>query len=101
MKVSPTSCARRFWWASTLAVAAVVGLWNGQVQSAELEEARAMYIMGRYQECIRACKQAIEERESSEEWRLLLTQSLTTVGRYADAFSVIRTNLERYPWSVR
>jgi tetratricopeptide (TPR) repeat protein len=101
MKVSPTSCARRFWWACTLAVTAVVGFWNGQLQSAELEEARALYIMGRYQECIRVCKQAIAERESSEEWRLLLTQSLTTVGRYADAFSVIRTNLERYPWSVR
>ena len=67
----------------------------------DLDTVRPLYIHGNYAECIRACQEAIAQKESSEEWRVLLAQSLLTVGRYPDAASVISTNLERYPWSVR
>ena len=82
-------------------VAGLCWLATPQGKSLELEEVRPHYTRGNYTECIRLCQQAIAERESSEEWRLLLAQSLLAVGRYTNAYSVIRTNLERYPWSVR
>src|SRR5258706_5169239 len=79
----------------------LVGFASLQVDAADLEAARPLLIQGHYAECIRACERAIAARESSEEWRLLLAQSLMAVGRYTNAYSVISTNLERYPWSIR
>jgi tetratricopeptide (TPR) repeat protein len=80
-------------WAVVLAVAGV--------QAADLDDARPLFVKGKYADCIRACQEAITERETSEEWRLLLARSLMVVGQYTNAYSVINTNLERYPWSVQ
>src|SRR5262245_42405039 len=78
-----------------------IGVWPRSARAAELEEARPLFIKGQYTECIRLCEEAIAEREPSEEWRLLLAKSLLAVGRYTNAYEVISTNLDRFPWSVR
>ena len=43
----------------------------------------------------------MDSQENSEEWRLLLIDSLMTVGQYSNALAVLTTNLERYPSSLR
>src|SRR5262245_9494551 len=58
------------------------------LHSADLEEVRKQFLSGQYSNCIRACEQAIADREYSEEWRLLLVQSLMATGRYTNALGV-------------
>ena len=72
-----------------------------RVLAADPEETRALLLKGDYDKGIRSAEAAIKDDESSEEWRLLLAQALMVRGRYTNAYSVISTNLERYPWSVR
>ena len=67
----------------------------------DLDETRALFVKGSYTECIKACDQAIEEDESSDDWRVLLARTLLEVGRYTNAYSVVTTNLDRFPWSVK
>src|SRR6266567_7263920 len=101
MKVSPPPDGKRLRLRWALGCVGLCVLATAQGKSVGLEEARPLFPKGNYAECIRVCDEAIAQRETSEEWRLLLAQSLLAVGRYTDASSVIRTNLERYPWSVR
>src|SRR5688572_5600533 len=67
----------------------------------ELDEVRPLFINGDYKKCIRLCNEAIADSENSEEWRLLLARSMMAIGQYTNAVSVVSTNIERYPWSVR
>ncbi len=101
MQVSspPFGKGLRLRWALGCAGLCVLAVAQGK--SAGLEQARSLFPKGNYAECIRVCQEAIAQRETAEEWRLLLAQSLLVVGRYSDAASLVRTNLERYPWSVR
>jgi tetratricopeptide (TPR) repeat protein len=69
--------------------------------SADLGEVRPLFIKGEYAKCIKACQEAIHEREPEEGWRLLLAESLMAVGRYSNALAVVQSNLTRYPWSVQ
>jgi len=66
----------------------------------ELESARKKFISGNYSNCIVECEQAIAEREYEEEWRTLLIRSLTTVGNYKQAGTVLSNALDRYSWSI-
>ena len=70
-------------------------------RAADVDEARQKFIQGHYKECMALCREAIKAQEFNEEWRLLLVQSLLTVGQYANAQSAIATNLELYPSSLR
>ena len=76
-------------------------LWQLPLRGADVDEARQEFIQGHYSNCIRLCQQAIGDQEYNEEWRLLLIQSMMTVGQYANALSVLTTNLERYSSSLR
>ncbi len=67
----------------------------------DLDETQALFIKGGYAECIKACGQAIADDESSDDWRVLLARSLLELGRYTNAYSVVTTNLERFPWSIK
>jgi tetratricopeptide (TPR) repeat protein len=69
--------------------------------AAEVEDARKQFISGQYQECIKTCQQAVDDQEYGEEWRLLLIQSLMTVGQYTNAQNVLTNNLNRYYSSLR
>jgi len=71
------------------------------LRAADIDDARQEFRHGNYSHCIRLCKKAIADQEYDEEWRLLLIQSMMTVGQYANALSVLATNLERYPSSLR
>ena len=74
---------------------------GSSVQAADLEETRQEFIQGHYSNCMHLCRQAIAAQENSEDWRLLLIDSMMTIGQYTNALSVLTTNLERYPSSLR
>src|SRR5438477_11526831 len=70
-------------------------------RGADLDAARQDFIQGHYSNCIHLCQQAIGEQEYNEEWRLLLIESMMTLGQYTNALSVLATNLDRYSSSLR
>jgi tetratricopeptide (TPR) repeat protein len=76
-------------------------LFPQPVPAAEVEDARKQFISGHYLECIKTCQQAVDDQEYGEEWRLLLIQSLMTVGQYTNAQNVLTNNLNRYYSSLR
>ena len=92
---------RARWFARVLAAAAILCGTAPPASSADLDDVRPLFIKGDYAKCIKACQEAIAEREPEEEWRLLLAQSLMAVGRYTNAHAVVQTNLSRFPWSVQ
>jgi tetratricopeptide (TPR) repeat protein len=92
---------RALWFAWVVAAAAILFGTAPPGRSADLADVRPLFIQGEYSKCIKACQEAIAEREPEEEWRLLLAQSLMAVGRYTNAHSVVQTNLTRFPWSVQ
>jgi tetratricopeptide (TPR) repeat protein len=67
----------------------------------DLDETRTLFLKGDYKACIKACDQAIADDESSDDWRVLLARSFLATGRYTNAYSVVTTNLDRFPWSVK
>ena len=75
--------------------------FSASVRAAEPEDARALLLKGDYDQCIQLTVAAIKDDENAEDWRLLLAQAFMARGRYTNAYSVISTNLERYPWSAR
>jgi tetratricopeptide (TPR) repeat protein len=77
-------------------------LLGGSAASAmEIEEGRSLFLSGRYQECVTAAEAEYKERSYSEQWRLLLVDGLWTVGRYAEARSIITNALAQESSSVR
>ena len=65
-----------------------LGLWLLAVpagRAMEIEEGRALFLSGRYPECVAAAHAEYKERSYSEQWRPLLVDALWTVGRYAEA----------------
>jgi tetratricopeptide (TPR) repeat protein len=80
---------------------AMLGLAAQPGSSAEPDEVRPLFIKGEYAKCIKACREALADREPEEGWRLLLAESLMAVGQYTNALAVVQTNLSRYPWSVQ
>lgn len=64
-------------------------------------EAQALFIRGEYGKVLEQTTAAIEERERSEELRLLHARTLWTVGRYEEAAEAIDTTRRMYFYSVR
>jgi tetratricopeptide (TPR) repeat protein len=65
-----------------------------------LEETQEQFRRGHYDEVIKvAQKQADDSYDSA--WRVLLVQSLLTVGRYAEAYTNTQTGLGDYPVHLR
>lgn len=91
------------WGPAAFWAALAVGLLKlgGSLGAVEIEDARPLFTKGEYAQCAKLCEQAIAEKEPSEEWRLLLGRSFLALGQYTNAYSVIHTNLEAFPWSVR
>lgn len=67
----------------------------------ELDDARALLLQGKYAECLQAAEKAVAADDASDEWPILLAQACLATGRYTNAYSVVSTNLDRHPWSVK
>jgi cytochrome c-type biogenesis protein CcmH/NrfG len=71
------------------------------VVAAEIEEARALLLSGRYHECVVTSEAELKERSYSDQWRLVLVEGLWTLGRYPQARGVITNALAQESTSVR
>jgi tetratricopeptide (TPR) repeat protein len=69
--------------------------------AADLDGCRKLLLAGQYAEVITAAEKAVADQDSDEEWALLLTDALMTVGRYADALQAANAGLRRFPYSIR
>lgn len=67
----------------------------------DLEEARKLFLTGKYGECLAACAKQEAEGSRNSEWSLLHTQTLLTVGQYPQAEAVVSNALSRATGSVR
>ncbi len=74
----------------------------GLIANAETpRQVRELLHSGRYVEAVAAAQVALNNREDSEEWPLLLGQGLLTLGRYAEARHMLTNALTRLPRSIR
>ena len=81
-------------WFSSLAVCFPLA-------AVEPEEVRQQLIKGDYPAAIQASERALREQSSSEEWALVLADSLLVVGRYTNALAVVSQALPLHSSSVR
>jgi len=101
MNASASRLIRGLRSARTYAVAWLLCLAAVGLHGADLDEAQPLFIKGEYNKCIRMCNEAIKDGEPEDAWRVLLARSLMAVGRYTNAYSVVHTNLDKFPWSVQ
>lgn len=87
-------------WTVLAALAGLVSL-AGAAKGADVVECRALFLSGQYSNCIQTAEEAIRNRERGEEWPLLLTEALNTVGRFAEAQAAISNGVRRYVASTR
>jgi len=92
----------RQWFASRRGIlAALLCFFFRFAGAQELEEARKLFLTGKYDECLEACAKPEIEANRSEEWPLLRAQALLAVGRYPPAEGVISNALLRSASSIR
>lgn len=68
---------------------------------ADLAQTRTVFLSGNYEKAITQCAEALKSDTGEEDWPLLLTESLMTLGRYSNAQAVITRALEQFPFSLR
>ena len=101
MNASRPRLVRGLRTARTCALALLLSLAAVGLRGAGLDEVRPLFIKGDYAKSIRLCNEAIGDGEPEDEWRVLLARSLMAVGHYTNAYSVVSTNLAKFPWSVQ
>jgi tetratricopeptide (TPR) repeat protein len=69
--------------------------------AADLDDARKDFYKGRYAECVKVTTQEVKEQPYSEEWRMLLIESLMATGRYTNALAEAEAALNRSYSSIR
>jgi len=87
-------------------MAACIAFMVGSIRSARAEDidaAREQFKTGRYTQCLKSTQKAIEieDRAYGKQWRILMVESLMTLGRYDQAAKEIDSALLRYPVSIR
>ncbi|HMJ66982.1 MAG TPA: tetratricopeptide repeat protein, partial [Candidatus Binatia bacterium] len=68
---------------------------------ADLDDARKDFFKGRYGECVKVARQEVKEQPYSEEWRILLIESLMVTGRYTNALAETEAALNRSYSNIR
>jgi tetratricopeptide (TPR) repeat protein len=94
------SCLRKF-PARLLGLLLSSVVFNAVLQAADWEDAQKLFLKGDYDQCIRQARQAIEQNNRDEEWRLLLAETFLVTGQYTNALAVVTTNLDRYSSSIQ
>jgi tetratricopeptide (TPR) repeat protein len=70
-------------------------------RGADLEEAQNLFLSGSYSQSVTAATEGLADRPYSEDWQVLLTQSLLALGRNAEAHTLITNLLSRREPSLR
>jgi len=69
--------------------------------AAEIEVSREQFKTGRYAECLKSTRQAIENGAYAADWRILMIESLMEMGQYDQAVRDMDAALGDYRWSIR
>src|ERR1041384_1612686 len=64
---------------------------------ADFGEAQNLYLSGNYTQSVAMATAGVIERPWSEDWQVLLTESLLALGRNAEAQAAVSNALDRYP----
>src|SRR2546426_2558925 len=67
----------------------------------DLDDVRKDFYKGRYAECVKVATQEVKEQPYSEEWRMVLIESLMATGRYTNALAQAEVALNRSYSSIR
>lgn len=84
---------------SVLAAAGLIGV-SARAEAA-LDEAQKLFLTGDYPGCLAKCEKAASEDFHAEDWALLHTSTLLTLGRYSQAEGVLSNGLEHTSSSIR
>ncbi|HEY0968618.1 MAG TPA: tetratricopeptide repeat protein [Opitutaceae bacterium] len=76
-------------------------LLAGPLQAADAEEAWKQLRKGEYEDVIDEALALVSDPATPEEWHLLLSEALLTVGRYPEAEAATARGLVREPGSIR
>lgn len=74
---------------------------SSQAATPDFHETEQLFLSGQYEECIQRARPVLDERFYREDWPILLTRSLLTVGKYPDALNVISNAMTRFRQSLR
>src|SRR5215510_3500872 len=88
--------SERLWVSGLLVLVSTFAL-----RGANLKEAQQSFLSGNYGECIAAAQQAVHDRESGEDWPLLLSQALLATGKYPEALTAITNALAQHRRNIR
>jgi tetratricopeptide (TPR) repeat protein len=84
----------------TLAAVAVF-LVSGLTRAAQIEEGQKLFLEGQYSDAVKLARESLQAGGRSEEWLILLTKTLLTLGQYADAQATVSNALDRNFGSLR
>jgi tetratricopeptide (TPR) repeat protein len=82
-----------------LAVAAALS-WP-PAGAADAQQGQKLFLDGQYADVVKLAREALQTAGRSEEWTILLSKALLTLGEYADAQTTISNALNRYSGSLR
>ncbi|MGH7971120.1 MAG: tetratricopeptide repeat protein, partial [Limisphaerales bacterium] len=82
-----------------LAVATLLGPLGSRAQ--ELEQAQKDFLRGQYEKAAETARKRIQASPYAEGWRVLLVQSLLTLGRYAEANSNAVAAVDELPGNIQ
>ncbi len=82
-------------------LALVFAAYVRAASSAELREAQQQFLSGNYTGCITLAQQALQHSSEDEDWQILLSQALLTVGRYSEAQKAMTNALAQQSRSIR
>lgn len=68
---------------------------------ANLDHAQKLFLDGDYEEAAKLAREGAAERGRNEDWPVLLSKCLLTLGQYAEAQSAASNALAANPWSIR
>ena len=87
--------------ASFVVVAILATCLGNSLRAADLEEVRQQFARGQYADCARIAEREVKDQPYSEEWRILLIESLLAAGRYTNALVETETALNRSYSSIK
>jgi tetratricopeptide (TPR) repeat protein len=82
-------------------LATVLLVGSLETRAGEFEDCQKKFLKGDYEEAVRLAEKALRADDANQDWSLLLTQALLTLGRYADAETAITKAAARYDDSIR
>jgi len=87
--------------ASSLVVAALATSLAVSARAADLDDVRKQFSKGQYADCARLAEREVKDQPYSEEWRILLIESLVATGRYTNALAETEVALNRSYSSIK